>query len=329
MLAAGLTFGDLAEGGGVTCVGGGAGSLPMALLQAFPELAVDVVEIDPVVAQAAATFLGLRARGGGPPEEAFLLGLRPRPNNSASAHDPPAAACRLWLRDAAAHLARAPPGSQAAVFVDAFDRDNEVPPQLAAPAFFADCLTALRPGGPLVWNTQFDFEAAPSLAEHCARELALAAVPAGSVGEVSSSPPKQGGDRQRASLRLVERCWRCWSAMPPKTTHAEQARRGLGNEAAAWPRSSSLTHANLPPQVLAVPAGAGEAEPWANVVFVVRKAGGAPMAADALAARCDGLQRALGGDRLGIDVAHELGFDLARERCGVHRINERAWAGAA
>ena len=79
MLAAGLTFGDLAEGGGVTCVGGGAGSLPMALLQAFPELAVDVVEIDPVVAQAAATFLGLRARGGGPPEEAFLRGLRPRP----------------------------------------------------------------------------------------------------------------------------------------------------------------------------------------------------------------------------------------------------------
>ena len=206
MLAAGLAFGDLAAGGAVTCVGGGAGSLPMALLQAFPELAVDVVEIDPVVAQAAATFLGLRARGGGPPEEAFLRGLRPPPSDSASARDPPAAACRLWLRDAAAHLARAPPGSQAAVFVDAFDRDNEVPPQLAAPAFFADCLAALRPGGPLVWNTQFDFEAAPSLEEHCARELALAAVPAGSVGEVSSSPPRSscaGMERGRRLARVV------------------------------------------------------------------------------------------------------------------------------
>ena len=71
--------------------------------------------------------------------------------------------------------------------------------------------------------------------------------------------------------------------------------------------------------MLAVPAGAGEAEPSANVVFVVRKAGGAPTAADALAARCDRLQQTLGGDRLGIDVAHELGFDLARERSGVYR----------
>lgn len=103
-------------------VGLGGGSFPLLLCRCLPRLAVDVVELNPVVVDVAQRFFGVR-------EDERL---------------------RIHVDDGAHFMRREGPRYDL-LFLDAFSEEG-TPGHLKAPAFFEEVLRRLAPGGVAVCN---------------------------------------------------------------------------------------------------------------------------------------------------------------------------------
>jgi spermidine synthase len=102
-------------------VGLGGGTFPMLMRQAFPALAIDVVELDPLVRKVATEYFGVV-------EDAKL---------------------KVHVADGAAYLKR--PGRWDVIMLDAYGADA-IPEALATDEFFADVAHRLAPGGLVIAN---------------------------------------------------------------------------------------------------------------------------------------------------------------------------------
>ena len=183
----------------VVCVGLGSGAMPAFIANAFPELRVEVVEIDDVVVDAAEKALGLpgirTVRGDArdspsraPSTESLIF------SDALELGEPSRDARRLanmrvCIGDASAFMTRAaeavrrgdaPPAR--AIFLDAFDGAGETPPHLIEAAFLRDCSACVAPGGVVVANC-FN-GVAGSKARHGAESFAVALARA--IGPVTS-----------------------------------------------------------------------------------------------------------------------------------------------
>ena len=126
------------------CVGLGTGALPAFLAHHLPHASVSVIEIDPVVVNAARTELG----------RSFALG------HERDAHYTPYSvhvgdAGEYVQRLAEASPASAAPGGTsglAAVFLDAYDANAEIPAHLTQPKFLLSLSACLTEGGVVVAN---------------------------------------------------------------------------------------------------------------------------------------------------------------------------------
>lgn len=139
----------------VLCVGLGTGALPGFLAHHFGEagVRVEVVEIDPLVVDAARTALQCSFTGG---SSGLALPAAPAPSSPSTYN--------VVLADAAAHVQRVLTEQRAsrllgrkraglrAIFLDAYNADGETPAHLLRPGFLRDCRDALAPGGVVVAN---------------------------------------------------------------------------------------------------------------------------------------------------------------------------------
>ena len=153
--------GDFHRRPSVVCVGLGSGAMPAFIANAFPEIDVDVVEIDDVVVDAAERALGLPGIRTGAPERSAPLADRLGARGDALSRESERrlANLRVVVEDASAFMARAagatrrgdaPPAR--AIFLDAFDGAGETPRHLTEPAFLRDCAARVRIGGVVVAN---------------------------------------------------------------------------------------------------------------------------------------------------------------------------------
>ena len=135
--------------------------MPAFIANAFPELLVEVVEIDDVVVDAAERALGLPGIRTGAPERSAPLADRLGARGDALSRESERrlANLRVVVEDASAFMARAagatrrgdaPPAR--AIFLDAFDGAGETPRHLTEPAFLRDCAARVRIGGVVVAN---------------------------------------------------------------------------------------------------------------------------------------------------------------------------------
>ena len=135
--------------------------MPAFIANAFPEIDVDVVEIDDVVVDAAERALGLPGIRTGAPERSAPLADRLGARGDALSRESERrlANLRVVVEDASAFMARAagatrrgdaPPAR--AIFLDAFDGAGETPRHLTEPAFLRDCAARVRIGGVVVAN---------------------------------------------------------------------------------------------------------------------------------------------------------------------------------
>ena len=135
--------------------------MPAFIANAFPELLVEVVEIDDVVVDAAEKALGLpgiRTRRADETEETTdkKAGVEPEPP---SGRQKSLGNLRVVIGDASAFMASAAAAVQRgeasaarAIFLDAFDGEGETPPRLTSSAFLRDCAACVAPGGVVVAN---------------------------------------------------------------------------------------------------------------------------------------------------------------------------------
>ena len=166
-----LTLAGSSPGGNtVVCVGLGSGAMPAFIANAFPELSVDVVEIDDVVVDAAEKALGLpgiRATAA----NARLENLRVVIGDAAE-----------FMASAAAAVRRGETPAASTIFLDAFDGDGETPTHLTSAAFLRDCAARVKPGGVVVANCFNGVRG--SKARHAAESFAVAL--AREIGPVTS-----------------------------------------------------------------------------------------------------------------------------------------------
>ena len=158
------------RGNTVVCVGLGSGAMPAFIANAFPELSVDVVEIDDVVVDAAEKALGLpgiRATAA----NARLENLRVVIGDAAE-----------FMASAAGAVRRGETPAASAIFLDAFDGDGETPRHLTSAAFLRDCAERVAPGGVVVANCFNGVRG--SKARHAAESFAVAL--AREIGPVTS-----------------------------------------------------------------------------------------------------------------------------------------------
>jgi spermidine synthase len=107
----------------VCLVGLGGGSMARFLLRYRTDCRLTAVELHPEVVEAARRHFGL-------PDDPHLS---------------------VVVGDGAAHVAKAPPGSQDVVLVDGYGPEG-IAPELASAAFYRACRDLLRPGGVAVFN---------------------------------------------------------------------------------------------------------------------------------------------------------------------------------
>ena len=154
----------------VVCVGLGSGAMPAFIANAFPELSVDVVEIDDVVVDAAEKALGLPGIRATAPN-ARLENLRVVIGDAAE-----------FMASAAGAVRRGETPAASAIFLDAFDGDGETPRHLTSAAFLRDCAERVAPGGVVVANCFNGVRG--SKARHAAESFAVAL--AREIGPVTS-----------------------------------------------------------------------------------------------------------------------------------------------
>ena len=124
----------------VLVVGLGAGSVPMFLYQHFPQLQIDVVEIDPAVVAVAREQFDFRT------DERM----------------------KAYLGDGRAFVENASAGQYDMIVLDAFGSES-VPPHLATLEFLAAVRRALTPDGVLasnLWNSRYNRQYRAMLATH-------------------------------------------------------------------------------------------------------------------------------------------------------------------
>lgn len=167
----------------VVCVGLGSGAMPAFIANAFPELLVEVIEIDDVVVDAAEKALGLpgiRTRRAEETEEMTdkKAGVEPEPKPPTGRQES-LGNLRVVIGDASAFMASAAAAVQRgeapaarAIFLDAFDGDGETPPRLTSSAFLRDCAACVAPGGVVVANCFNGVQG--SKARHGAESFAVA-----------------------------------------------------------------------------------------------------------------------------------------------------------
>ena len=168
----------------VVCVGLGSGAMPAFIANAFPELLVEVVEIDDVVVDAAEKALGLpgiRTRRAEETEETTdkKAVREPEPEPLSDGCQKSLGNLRVVIGDASAFMAsaaaavrRGEASAARAIFLDAFDGEGETPPRLTSSAFLRDCAACVAPGGVVVANC---FNGARgSKARHGAESFAVA-----------------------------------------------------------------------------------------------------------------------------------------------------------
>lgn len=158
------------RGNTVVCVGLGSGAMPAFIANAFPELSVDVVEIDDVVVDAAEKALGLPGIRATAPN-ARLENLRVVIGDAAE-----------FMASAAGAVRRGETPAASAIFLDAFDGDGETPRHLTSAAFLRDCAERVAPGGVVVANCFNGVRG--SKARHAAESFAVAL--AREIGPVTS-----------------------------------------------------------------------------------------------------------------------------------------------
>lgn len=183
-LGAETLAGSSPGGNTVVCVGLGSGAMPAFIANAFPELSVDVVEIDDVVVDAAEKALGLpgiRATA------ANASGRRTRPEGSKSGKRLENLSVVIgdaaeFMASAAGAVRRGETPAASAIFLDAFDGDGETPRHLTSAAFLRDCAARVAPGGVVVANCFNGVRG--SKARHAAESFAVAL--AREIGPVTS-----------------------------------------------------------------------------------------------------------------------------------------------
>jgi len=144
--------------------------MPAFIANAFPELSVDVVEIDDVVVDAAEKALGLPGIRATAPN-ARLENLRVVIGDAAE-----------FMASAAGAVRRGETPAASAIFLDAFDGDGETPRHLTSAAFLRDCAERVAPGGVVVANCFNGVRG--SKARHAAESFAVAL--AREIGPVTS-----------------------------------------------------------------------------------------------------------------------------------------------
>jgi len=165
----------------VICVGLGSGAMPAFIAKKFPDVFVEVVEIDPVVVEATSFFHGLRLTSGdpgAPPDRASRDRVRGDLSNLTLVLDDAAA----FMESAAAAVARGDAVGASAIFLDAFDGAGETPRGVSSDAFLRACRSALSPGGVVVSNC---FNGVEGSAARFAAETFAAAL-AKEIGPVTS-----------------------------------------------------------------------------------------------------------------------------------------------
>lgn len=129
----------------IICVGLGSGAMPAFIASKFPNVKVEVVEIDPVVVCAVREFHGVD----------FEL-IDDDGNNTDSSADPGLGVvlgdAGPWMQQAALAVLRGDEKPACAIFLDAFDGDGETPAHLLQDSFLENCYETLAPGGVVVAN---------------------------------------------------------------------------------------------------------------------------------------------------------------------------------
>jgi len=148
----------------VICVGLGSGALPAFIARKFPRCAVEIVEIDPVVVEAASEHHGVSTR------EAEHRGVSTRggdagtPRSDAGSLDVVVGDAGEFMASAAAAVMRGDAPPAAVIFLDAFDGEGRVPAHLSSPAFLDACAAATASGGVVVANVFNGAEGTPQRA---------------------------------------------------------------------------------------------------------------------------------------------------------------------
>eukprot|EP00241_Pyramimonas_parkeae_P002465 CAMPEP_0114242074 /NCGR_PEP_ID=MMETSP0058-20121206/9972_1 /TAXON_ID=36894 /ORGANISM="Pyramimonas parkeae, CCMP726" /LENGTH=453 /DNA_ID=CAMNT_0001354643 /DNA_START=132 /DNA_END=1493 /DNA_ORIENTATION=+ len=152
---------DLSDkGASALFVGLGSGSLPGFMRRHFPDLKMEVVEIDPLVAFAATKFLGF------PTELTNVSTASMQDSKSVAAvstavtelreiremTESVGGSVRVALGDAEEFLLAQQGTDTGCIFLDAYDGAGKIPEHLAGSEFLEACHRALRPGGVVVAN---------------------------------------------------------------------------------------------------------------------------------------------------------------------------------
>lgn len=155
--------------------------MPAFIANAFPELSVEVVEIDDVVVDAAEKALGL------PGIRATAANAAERPEGSKSGKRLENLSVVIgdaaeFMASAAGAVRRGETPAASAIFLDAFDGDGETPRHLTSASFLRDCAARVAPGGVVVANCFNGVRG--SKARHAAESFAVAL--AREIGPVTS-----------------------------------------------------------------------------------------------------------------------------------------------
>lgn len=192
----------------VICVGLGSGALPAFIARKFPRCVVEVVEIDPVVAEAVAEHHGVSTR-----RRAAAMGAANGWGGDAG--EGPGLGvvmgdAGVFMASAAAAVTRGDAPPAAVIFLDAYDGEGRVPAHLSSPEFLDACAEAAARGGAVVANVFNGAEGTPQRAnaEAYARELArrvgavtsFAVEPPVNVVFVATRGAEAGGASAAASL---------------------------------------------------------------------------------------------------------------------------------
>ena len=145
-------------------MGLGSGALPAFIARKFPRCAVEIVEIDPVVVEAASEHHRVSTR------EAEHRGVSTRggdagtPRSDAGSLDVVVGDAGEFMASAAAAVTRGDAPPAAVIFLDAFDGEGRVPAHLSSPAFLDACAAATASGGVVVANVFNGAEGTPQRA---------------------------------------------------------------------------------------------------------------------------------------------------------------------
>ena len=168
------------------CVGLGSGALPAFIARKFPRCVVEVVEIDPVVAEAVAEHHGVSTR-----RRAAAMGATAGWGGDAG--EGPGLGvvmgdAGVFMASAAAAVTRGDAPAAAVIFLDAYDGEGRVPAHLSSPEFLDACAEATARGGAVVANVFNGAEGTPQRAnaEAYAGELARRV---GAVTSFAVEPP--------------------------------------------------------------------------------------------------------------------------------------------